>query len=270
MSIAFAFVSDPTRPARVDAEFAETADALSAAGFRVWTYDAARARLVSRGEDTSGAVVVYRGWMMNAEDYAAFEASVSAAGATAFHSNDAYLAAHHAPRWVPLLRDLTPETVFLDEHADLTTALARLEWPGFVLKDWVKSLKTSRGSIFRDPSEAPAIVEEMRKFRGTIEGGLSVRRLEPLRPESERRYFALDGRAWAATGEVPAIVHEVCSRVSASRFFSIDIAEREDGVLRVVEIGDGQVSDIVGWTPERFGEMWAAHAAAASTPPERD
>ncbi|MGL5927251.1 hypothetical protein [Chroococcidiopsis sp.] len=27
--------------------------------------------------------------------------------------------------------------------------------------------------------------------------------------------------------------------------------ERRDGVKRIVEIGDGQVSDLVGWTSER-------------------
>lgn len=263
MSIAFAFVADPTRPARVDADFAETAEALAAAGFSVWTYDGARARIVSRGEDVTGATIVYRGWMMNAEDYSAFERCVVEGGAIPLQSSDAYLSAHHSPRWVPLLRELTPETVFLDEGADLVAALAPLGWPGFVLKDWVKSLKTSRGSIFRDPAEAPAIVEDMRKFRGTIEGGLAVRRLEPLRVESERRYFVLEGRAWAEAGEAPAIVREVARRVTASRFFSVDVAEREDGELRVVEIGDGQVSDVVGWTPTRFAEMWTAREREA-------
>jgi hypothetical protein len=267
MSLAFAFVADPTRPARVDADFAETASALSAAGLSVWTYDAARARLIPRGEDTAGAVVVYRGWMMNADEYAAFEACVVAAGATAFTPLDAYLAAHHSPRWISLLGELTPSAVFLEADADVVTALSTLGWPGFVLKDWVKSLKTSRGSIFRDPSEAPSIIEEMRKFRGTIEGGLVVRRLEPLRVETERRHFVLDGVAWAAEGDAPAIVRDVASRVMASRFFSVDVAEREDGALRVVEIGDGQVSDVVGWTPERFAAMWSTCGASRGAEP---
>jgi hypothetical protein len=37
-----------------------------------------------------------------------------------------------------------------------------------------------------------------------------------------------------------------------NRFYSVDIVERNDGVLRIVEIGNGQVSDLVGWTPEQF------------------
>ena len=31
---------------------------------------------------------------------------------------------------------------------------------------------------------------------------------------------------------------------------------RSDGVQRIVEIGDKQVSDLVGWTAERFVQLW--------------
>lgn len=255
--VAFAFVADPLRPSRVDEAFADAARALADAGHRIWTYDGARTRLLSAGAPTDGATVVYRGWMMREEEYAAFERCLDAAGAAPFHRSAAYLAAHHAPRWLPLLEGLTPEAVLLDEHVDLVAALRPLGWPGYVLKDWVKSLKTSRGSIARSPEEAPSIVEAMRKFRGSLEGGLVVRRLEALRPETETRYFVLDGTPWAPAGDAPAIVHEVARRIEHSRFFSVDVALREDGALRVVEIGDGQVSDLVGWSPERFAAMWA-------------
>ena len=45
---------------------------------------------------------------------------------------------------------------------------------------------------------------------------------------------------------------------SAVPFFSVDVATRADGILRVVEIGDGQVSDLVGWESARFAELWKA------------
>lgn len=32
--------------------------------------------------------------------------------------------------------------------------------------------------------------------------------------------------------------------------------ERRDGVKRIVEIGDEQVSDLVEWTAKRFAELW--------------
>ncbi|WP_445304954.1 MULTISPECIES: ATP-grasp domain-containing protein [unclassified Microcoleus] len=41
-----------------------------------------------------------------------------------------------------------------------------------------------------------------------------------------------------------------------SKFFSVDAVERQDGVKRIVEIGDGQVSDLVGWSAGRFAQLW--------------
>jgi hypothetical protein len=46
-----------------------------------------------------------------------------------------------------------------------------------------------------------------------------------------------------------------------SPFFSVDIAERQDGIFRIVEIGDGQVSDLVQWTSKRFAEIWSGQCA---------
>jgi hypothetical protein len=53
---------------------------------------------------------------------------------------------------------------------------------------------------------------------------------------------------------VPDFVCQVASWIP-SRFFSVDVIRRNDGVLRVVEIGDGQVSDLVGWSTSAFVAM---------------
>jgi hypothetical protein len=98
----------------------------------------------------------------------------------------------------------------------------------------------------------------MRRFRGVIEGGFCVRRVESFLPDTERRYFVLDGVPHAPTSNAPPIVHE-CAKRLRSRFYSVDVVQRADGQLRIVEIGDGQVSDLVGWTPERFASILAQH-----------
>ncbi|MEP6496466.1 ATP-grasp domain-containing protein [Microcoleus vaginatus ZQ-A3] len=36
----------------------------------------------------------------------------------------------------------------------------------------------------------------------------------------------------------------------------MDAVERQDGVKRIVEIGDGQVSDLIGWSVARFAQLW--------------
>jgi hypothetical protein len=204
----------------------------------------------------AGATVVYRGWMLTAPEYGRLAEAVVSASATPLTSPPQYLAAHHLPNWYPLIAEFTPETRVLAATADLEGELRALDWGPFFIKDYVKSLKTSRGSIVRDPSEIGALVSEMREFRGEIEGGLCVRRVEPFLPDTERRYFVLRGKPFSATGEAaPPLVEQVATRIP-SPFFSVDVIRREDGALRVVEVGDGQVSDLVGWPPAAFAAMW--------------
>ena len=105
------------------------------------------------------------------------------------------------------------------------------------------------------PEQAREVVSEMQKFRGEIEGGICVRRFEAFREGSEVRYFVLHGVGHALEGSVPEIVRECAGRIP-SPFFSVDIAVREDGEQRVVEIGDGQVSDLVGWPVDAFSNLW--------------
>jgi hypothetical protein len=97
----------------------------------------------------------------------------------------------------------------------------------------------------------------MEKYRGFIEGGLCVRRVEDFIAGSERRYFVLNRKPYAAEpgGAIPGPV-ACCAEAIASPFFSVDVARRADGIERIVEIGDGQVSDLVGWSVGRFVEIW--------------
>jgi hypothetical protein len=135
--------------------------------------------------------------------------------------------------------------------------LSRLNWSAYFLKDYVKSLKTARGSIVREPAEAPAVIAELRDYRGEIEGGICVRRVEEFIPGSEQRYFVLLGVGYAASQGVPVpdIIGKRAKRLP-SKVFSVDVARRQDGELRVIEVGDGQVSDLVGWSAAEFAFMW--------------
>jgi hypothetical protein len=89
------------------------------------------------------------------------------------------------------------------------------------------------------------------RSRGQIEGGLCARRLEDYDSATERRYFVWHGRAYSDTGEVPLIVVEAASKV-ASPFFTVDVALRDDGAWRVIELGDGQVSDRKHWSSDKL------------------
>ena len=199
---------------------------------------------------------IYRGWMLDTEQYSNLVASIEEGGGSPFTSQDQYLLTHHLPNWVPLIQELTPETVVLPNGSDFETELRSLGWTEFFVKDYVKSLKTSMGSRISEPSEIGPLVAEMTKFRGSIEGGLCIRRVEALLAETERRYFVVQGTAFAPDDHpVPSEVLQCAERIQ-SRFFSVDAALDQDGKVRIVEVGDGQVSDTVGWEIDRFTSLF--------------
>ncbi len=253
----FVFPASPLDLRSIEPDFERQGHALAEAGFSTslisdGTFDSGAPLVRVPGEST----VVYRGWMVDPLQYERFAGAVTATGASLLTSAAAYRRTHYLPEWYPLLRDLTPETVIVPPDADLERELVRLGWGEFFIKDYVKSLKTAPGPIVRDPSEAKPLVEAMLRYRGTIEGGFCVRRLEHFVPGGEKRFFVLDQRPAGAEGDaVPDIVRVVAERIE-SRFYSVDIAQNEHGTWRVVEIGDGQVSDPVGWSESAFVGFW--------------
>ncbi len=256
MTPRFLYPADYFDPSRPDETFAAEAAAFEAAGFGVSGIDTNAlqgGRPKIRPLPSEGETIVYRGWMLTPADYAALLEIVLRSGAISLTSLKTYLSTHYLPNWYSLIPDLTPETVILSAEEDLASRLRWLVWDRFFIKDYVKSLKTSVGSIVERPEDIAIVLSEMEKFRGQIEGGVCVRRVESFVEGTERRYFVIGGRPFSPLpdGEIPEIVHTCAARI-ASPFFSVYAVRRKDGADRIVEIGDGQVSDLVGWEPARF------------------
>jgi len=254
----FLYPSDPIDPKKPDEPFLDQVQELRKLGFTVSLVsleelDQESARI--RGAMPAGSTVVYRGWMLAPSEYAKLLSLIESSHGVPLVSLEIYLACHYLPNWYPLVAEFTAETRVFAVGADLAAGLKSLDWGKFFVKDYVKSLKTSVGSVISKPEEVSVVLAEMQKYRGTIEGGICIRRFEEFVPNSEKRYLVLYGTPYAASGEIPQLVSE-CARRIHSPFFSVDVAMRTDGLLRVVEIGDGQVSDLVGWDAARFAEMW--------------
>ena len=257
MPLHFLFPAHPLRPTVPDETFVDQLTAFRSVGFSTSLVadGVIEGGKLLRGVP-AGSTVIYRGWMLDAPRYERLAAAIRSAGGQPMTDVGPYLSCHHLPNWYPLLSDLTPESHVLDPGRDYEQQLRELGWGAIFVKDFVKSLKTSVGPIVRTPSAIHEVVSEMRRVRGDIEGGIVVRRVEDFDPASERRYFVLDGVAYDPDGrEPPALVKDVGERIP-SRFFSADGAHLRNGTLRLVEVGDGQVSDLVGWTAEAFVRMW--------------
>lgn len=255
----FLYPSDPLRTKKCDEVYAAEFVAVQEAGFEtsVFPFEEFQAGSLrpfpALQKDNT---VIYRGWMLSATEYDAFISAVIEAGARPLSDTKTYLLAHHLPNWYPLIEEFTPMTRIFSVDTDLGAELNALGWNEYFIKDYVKSLKTSVGSRISTPEQAAKVVSEMLQFRGKIEGGFCVRQVENFLPQTEQRFFVMDSIPCSMDAEIPAIVSD-CARRVDSRFFSVDVVQRNDGKLRIVEIGDGQVSDIVGWTPGNFAKCLA-------------
>ena len=203
--------------------------------------------------DLSGQTIIYRSWMLCKEEYEKLTFLVQNVGGEMLISPKQYLLTHYLPNWYNHIKDLTAETLIFNYDDNILISLSKVPWNKFFIKDYVKSLKTSVGSIVDNLNLIPTVIEEMKKYRGKIEGGICIRKFEEYVHGTETRFFSIQGIPFGPNQHdlIPSIVEECCCRI-IHPFFSIDIAKMASNEYRVVEIGDGQVSDYVGWDLDRF------------------
>lgn len=252
--VLFLYPSDSFNPRAVDETYEYEWQAARQAGIETALFDFDRfqsGETIRPRAFTPNQKVIYRGWMMQAEQYERYLQWVVKAGGVPVTSLKAYLLCHHLPRWYPLLRDFTAETLFFDEQDDVAAALRTQGWTGCFLKDHVKSLSTGQGSLLNDLDQISACVSQMRKFRSFIEGGLCARKIEAYIAGTERRFFVIQGQPYGDETEIPDCIQAAASLIE-SPFFSVDVAMRKDGVMRIIELGDGQVSDRKHWAAEEL------------------
>ncbi|UJB68193.1 ATP-grasp domain-containing protein [Acaryochloris sp. 'Moss Beach'] len=204
----------------------------------------------------SGEAVLYRGWMFNLTTYQNFTALIGKRGGIPVTSAADYAHCHHLNQWYSACADLTPETVFLGTGSNYLEQISNLNWDAYFIKDFVKSNTDAQGSVANTPEQAVNIIHLIEQYRGELEGGVAVRRVEHFQPQSEQRYFVVNGTAYSPTSGIPAIIETVIQRIDAP-FYSVDVAQTLEGQERIVELGDGQVSERKMWPLDRFVKMLA-------------
>lgn len=251
----------------IDEAFQDQAIALKQAGFNTSIINFETETIRARPNFAEDEVIVYRGWMLSSKELDIMLDQIDLMGGKPLTDRDAYYAAHYIPNWYPLISRWTPEVVSFGNSSETPErvynfaagAFSAKEGMKLQIKDYVKSLKTAGGSVVTSADEIKDVLANMEKFRGTIEGGVVLRRYEEFFPGSEVRYFVINGRYYAQEQSFDLrhmSLLELIAREIPSPFYSVDIALRTDGAARIVEIGDGQVSDLVGWSPERFAQIW--------------
>lgn len=248
------YPSDDFNHKQPDETYQEEYIAAKAAGLSCSLYSVEEfelGQLKLRPPTLQGEEIVYRGWMLTPSAYSDLYRLVQAQGGQLITSTDHYRFCHYLPEWYRSCEIFTPETIFCDKDADFESVLSDCSWGKYFVKDYVKSLTTHRGSVAETVAEIPEIIQMIEKFKGRVEGGICIRRFENLLAETEERYFVFKGQIFSRTGSIPKIVEAISSQIH-SPFYSVDIVSNTDGELRLIEIGDGQVSDYKKWEPDQF------------------
>lgn len=257
MALTFVYPADYFKPHWVDSFYRPEAEALQARCQSVSTWDGQKLR----PEPAVGSRLLYRGWMLSGTEYTHLYAHWANQGYMLKTTPEHYSLCHYMHRWYHSLQGLTPETDFIEAEEALEVLQASLTmrlqqgWSAGFLKDAVKALKTARGSRVDTPEDVTRWFEEMKHYRQAVEWPLCLRRWESWQLASERRYFVYQDQLLVPPGfkavPPPALVGQVMEHID-SPFYSVDVVQNEAGQWRLVELGDGQVSDAKGWEANVF------------------
>jgi hypothetical protein len=275
--------ADPLNPRRPDAHFADEVLAAAGAGFAIGLFDyeqlvrdgdaAGAVRRVAPGDRVPALL---RSWMLRIEHYTALYDALADTGVRLINSPNAYRTCYELPAGYGWIAGHSPAAVWLPlpQARDLNAIMVALAPFGdqpVVLKDFVKSLAHAWDAacfipLASDRTAVEQVVDCFLALRGEdLQGGLVFRAYERFalaaphlvgRPQvREYRQYVLDGQVIAAAPYWDgADMHEVLPPPDVfadvlacipSRLFTLDVAQRDDGVWRIVELGDGQVAGLL-------------------------
>ncbi len=184
--------------------------------------------------------VLYRGWMLTADEYDQLAQLLPLAVSPA-----EYLSSHQATGWYDAVAPHTFPSRFLTEPTALDFAAGRR----YFVKGLVKSFGS--GSVLSTQEHLNDFWQRQELPAGTP---LFVRDFVELKPYSERRFFMVRGQAYGVGGALlPASLQTAVAALRPRLFYSFDVAETLTGQPVLVEVGDGQVSDLKEWSVAEFG-----------------
>lgn len=204
-------------------------------------------------------LAVYRGWMFTSAQYERLVDALDQKGARMRTDAAHYRQGHELPGWYAAFEQLTPRSVWTrrtDQDA-VESLRHQLRTGPAVVRDFVKSEKHywSEAMFIPDVGDTDAfrrVITRFLELRGErLNGGVVLRRFEQLDPPEVRTWW-VDGTCALVTAHpdtpdlAPPHVNfkevEEAVRATTLPFVTVDLM-RSGGRWRVVEVGDGQVSD---------------------------
>lgn len=141
----------------VDEAFSGEAEFFSSNKYDIVIIDLENRKMFHNGttrafeQDFNGREILYRGWMLNEEEYSLMQSMVEKRHGSMYTSVDQYLKAHHLPNWIDTFQKDTAETKLYPLSITPESIMEDVpEWGGYFIKDYVKSYyghRTARNRV---------------------------------------------------------------------------------------------------------------------------
>lgn len=275
------FPSEPFSPKIVDSSFISEYEAAKLVGFEVFLFD--HDELVKEAMFRSNipyAVgeeyepILFRGWMLNQEQYIVLDGNLLGRGYALINTQKEYLNCHHFPEYYKHISEHTSKAWWSNTWSEHPYAngeeafwepVRKMLGGDIIIKDYVKSEKGNPDLFILSKEltneEFSNRVERFVEARGKLfNKGLVFKSVENLKKYKEQtnewRMFFLNHKlvicnqnsdnpvsVTAPPADVVDTFQQLAKNVD-SNFFTMDIAEKEDGSWMILELGDGQVSGL--------------------------
>jgi hypothetical protein len=262
----FLLPSEPMNIKKVDKDFQKEYEALVKMDFKVYLFDHDQfinyKQLISDIDFSESGNVILRSWMLKSEQYRELYNTLSRNRFNLINTPEQYLNCHYYPNVYKNIEQWAPRSIWFNDINENAVELCRNHINNdIIIKDYVKSEKGFDDIFLLEKSlNKEEFYERVLKFKNSrgklFSEGIVFKEYHQLRNYGDRtneyRFFVLNGNIISISqntgltyGQLPehSFLKQVIPNID-SNFFTIDIAEKEDGTWMILECGDGQVSGL--------------------------
>ena len=262
----FLLPSEPLNIKKVDPDFEKEYNALKKMDFEVYLFDhdqfVSYKQLVSNIDFSKSGEIVLRSWMLKESQYIDLYTILKRNGLLLINTPEQYVNCHHYPSVYKHIQNYASKSIWFHDITPFNVETCRDFLGGdLIIKDFVKSEKNDTDLfLLKKELSNSEFFERVLKFkesRGRLfNEGIVLKQYCDLRKygnfTNEWRIFVFEGNIISCTnnshltyGQVPDIefLNGIIPNIQ-SNFYTIDIAEKEDGTWMILECGDGQVSGL--------------------------
>jgi len=262
----FLLPCEPYNIKKPDLDYKKDYEALTRMDFKVFLYDHDQFvnfdELITNIEYSLSGDMILRSWMLNDQQYRHLYKTLNRNGFKLINTPDQYLNCHYYPNVYDFIKEFAPKSIWFKDITENIVKMCREYIDNdIIIKDFVKSEKGLEYIFLLSKSltnvEFFEQVQKFKNYRGKLfNEGIVFKEFVNLKKygtkTNEFRIFVLNGKIISCSQNSDldfgnytdtSFLTDIISKID-SNYFTIDIAEKEDGSWIILECGDGQVSGL--------------------------